>query len=274
MPYKNGNMPKNATVWTVGMITFLQKNFYKYTNGQLAEKLGLTLTVVRTKCYEMGLKRMEMEYWTDEQTKFLLDNYGKYGDKELAEIFNTKWKKNKNWTLKHIEKKRKYLQLKRTPEQLRVIKDRAIEKGVYLDGLKRTWLQRGVSADGSIRYWKYANSERRYPVIKVDGKWTQWARYTWQKHNGSIPAGYNIVFKNNNAQDLWVDNLEMVTDAEVARRNTVMASKSLSDNYIIGILSHRDLELRDLIRNRPSIIELKRQQLLLNRTIYEQQNIS
>src|SRR5688572_22780245 len=139
MPYRNGNIPPNKHEWTKAEINFIKKNFFRLTNPQLANALGLTLTLVRTKCYEMGLKRMELEYWTPAQIRFLKKNYGKYGDKELAEIFNKKWKKKKSWTLKHIEKKRLYLKLKRTPQQLRKIKDRAIKKGVYLEGLKKTW---------------------------------------------------------------------------------------------------------------------------------------
>lgn len=69
MPYRNGNIVKNATVWTNEMISSLKENFYKKTNQQLAEMLGLRLTVTRNKCRELGLKRMMLEYWNDEMPR-------------------------------------------------------------------------------------------------------------------------------------------------------------------------------------------------------------
>lgn len=62
-------------IWTDEMIHFLKENFNKMTNRELASCLNLKLTKVRDKCYEMGLKRMEMEYWTKDQVDFLLAYY-------------------------------------------------------------------------------------------------------------------------------------------------------------------------------------------------------
>lgn len=118
MPYKNGTIVQNATNWTDEMIQFLKDNFFTMTNPQLAQSLNLRLTVTRNKCKELGLRRIEMEYWTVEQVQFLKDNYTNKGDVEIAEIFEQRWPKNKKWIKQHICKKRKYLKLKRTKEQV------------------------------------------------------------------------------------------------------------------------------------------------------------
>ena len=99
-------------------IRFIKSNFYRMSNGQMAEALGVYIQAVREKCYQLGLYRMRLDYWTKEQIRFLKANYKKIGDKELAILFNSKWKKEKGWTFKHIEKKRLYLKLKRTAAQL------------------------------------------------------------------------------------------------------------------------------------------------------------
>jgi len=91
------------------------------TNRQLAASLNLRLTVTRNKCRELGLKRIEMEYWTDEQILFLKEHYKKMGDVEIAEIFEKRWPKNKPWRKQHINKKRKYLKLLRTAEEIKAI---------------------------------------------------------------------------------------------------------------------------------------------------------
>ena len=108
----------NKIDWTDKRLKFLKENYNTMTNQQIADSLGLKITAVRHKCYELGLYKMTLEYWTDEQVDFLLKNYKEKGDTELSEIFNEKWHKDKGWTKKHIEKQRRYLKLKRTPEEI------------------------------------------------------------------------------------------------------------------------------------------------------------
>ena len=268
MPAKKGNKLTGKLIWTDTDISFIRENFEQLSIVQLATLMGVKVHSMRIKCYAMGLKKMEMEYWTKRQVNFLVRNYTKYGDKELAEIFNRKWEKKKPWTLKHIEKKRKYLNIKRTPAQLLAIKEKHKKKGAYAIGNKKMWKTRGVSPEGSIRYWK-TSAGKPVPYIKVNGKFIQWARQEWMKYYGKIPKRKNIVFKDHNPYHLHVDNLEMISDSELAKRNSKISSVGLSDNYIIGMLTHKNPLVRPDLKGHP-IVELKRQSLILNRTIYEQ----
>jgi len=118
MPYKNGNTVWNATIWTGDMISSLKENFPNKTNKQLADMLNVRLTVLRNKTRELGLRKMEQEYWTDDQVKFLKANYKTKGDVEIAEYFQKICPKKKRWDKRHIRKKRGYLKLDRTPEEI------------------------------------------------------------------------------------------------------------------------------------------------------------
>lgn len=233
----------------------------------MADALGLKLTLVRMKCYELGLKRMELEYWTVAQVKYLKSNYKKIGDKELAEIFNKRWHKAKGWTHKHIEKKRKYLKLKRTQKQIVAIRKRNVDNGRFAMCPVKAWKVRGITPDGTIRYWRKWNSQDTFPVIKVDGKFVHWGRWTWEQKYGSIPAGMNVVFKDGNQYNLKDDNLELLSNAQLSYRNSLKSSKGLSDNYIAGILTHHNPEAREILLRDKGLLDLKRVQLLLNRTI-------
>lgn len=257
-------------IWTAKEIEFIKQNFQTQTNRELANGLGLSLTLVRMKCYELGLKRMELEYWTNVQVKWLQILYPFIGDHELAMMFDEAYPKNKGWTLKHIEKKRKYLGLKRTPEQIAAIKVRNGLAGCWRLGSKHTWQTRGVAPEGEIRFWCRPKSQKQYPVIKSGGRFVHWAPFSWEQRHGKIAKGMNVIFKDGDPYNLSIDNLELITDAEMARRNSVTASTGLSDNYVAGILSHRDPELRKEIRVDTSLLNLKRKQLQLNRLINEQ----
>lgn len=117
------------TIWTIEMDNFLIENYSKFTNHQLATKLGLTLTVIRNRLAEFGIKRMEMEYWSREQIEFLKTNYRSMGDVEIAGHFQKVFNKKKLWTKQQIRKKRCYLNLHRTPSEIQFIKHKNSSPG-------------------------------------------------------------------------------------------------------------------------------------------------
>lgn len=45
-------------------------------------------------------------------------------------------------------------------------------------------------------------------------------RYIWEQSNGPIPAGHNIIFKDRNTLNCNLDNLEMVSNADLLNRNS------------------------------------------------------
>ena len=109
---------------------------------------------------------MELQYWTAAQTRFLRDNYKAFGDTELAEIFEIKWFKAKGWTKKHIEKKRRYLKLKRTTEEKRQIKIRNTKMGRFKICNEKMWKKRGVTPVGEKRVW-FNQLNTPFVVIKI-----------------------------------------------------------------------------------------------------------
>lgn len=192
------------------------------TNRELARELRISLVMVRMKCYSMGLKRMELEYWTPEQVRFLKSHYRKIGDVELAEVFEEKWPKNKKWTLKHIDKKRKYLGLKRTPRQVQKIFERNKKMGRFKFCPINRWILAGVFPEGTVRIWRssYQTGPGSYfKAIKVNGKYVHYAKWLYEQHNGKMPPGYVTGFKDRNNMNVVIDNLECITRAEHARRN-------------------------------------------------------
>jgi hypothetical protein len=111
----------NATEWTEERNQFLRENFDTMTNKQLAAALDLRLTVVRNQTRALGLRKLELEPWTDDQLEFLLANYQVIGDVDIVEILQQRYPRKKGWSKHHIAKKRGYLNLNRTQEQLDTI---------------------------------------------------------------------------------------------------------------------------------------------------------
>ena len=121
----------NKVIFLPEDIQFIKDNFYNMTNQQLADALGLKKTIVRTKAYELGLKRMTLEYWPDEATAFLIANYKTIGNVELVKIFTDKFPKQKKWRDSQIDKKLSHLGLKRNKQDWYNILERNRQNGSY-----------------------------------------------------------------------------------------------------------------------------------------------
>jgi hypothetical protein len=93
-------------------------------NGEIGKMFGAALSTISWRRSQLGLRKMELHKWNDKEIEWLKKLYKVMGDLEIALIFDEAFPKEKSWTLKHIEKKRNYLGLHRTKEELRQIKRR------------------------------------------------------------------------------------------------------------------------------------------------------
>jgi hypothetical protein len=208
-------MPDKIII-TDEQIAFIQQNYESVSNKELGAALGLKLHMIRKVCYKLRLYRMILDYWTDEQIHFLQKNYKKIGDKELAILFNLMWDKNKPWTWKHIEKKRLYLNLKRTTEQLLKIKSRNKARGCWMN--TTTWEKRGVAPIGTIKTWTTSGGRYQMKMIKTQNGFTHYGHWLYEQTFGPMPTGYLIGFKDGNNMNVVPENLEAITRGEHARR--------------------------------------------------------
>jgi hypothetical protein len=63
---------------------------------------------------------------------------------------------------------------------------------------------------------------KMYLYIKIaDSHWEQLNRYTWEQHNGPIPKGMVVVYKDGNYLNNDITNLLMITKKENMARNTI-----------------------------------------------------
>uniref|UniRef100_UPI003F694E61 HNH endonuclease signature motif containing protein n=1 Tax=Sediminibacterium sp. TaxID=1917865 RepID=UPI003F694E61 len=78
--------------------------------------------------------------------------------------------------------------------------------------------------DGDI-VTRYAHKERNAPPYKWirigKGKWEMYHVNLWKQHNGNIPNGHIIVFKDKNTMNVRIENLECITKKENMLRNSI-----------------------------------------------------
>jgi hypothetical protein len=152
--------------------------------------------------------------WTPQMENFLRKNYRHYGDLMLAQMMNDRYPHRFRWNIKNIEKKRSFLGLKRTKEEVFILRSEWAR--VYApDRLERMWEDRNKMKVGEVRRWG------RYEHIMTEQGIMLLHRYTWIKNHGRVKKGYNVVKKDATKSGGDIDNLELVSDAELGKRNSI-----------------------------------------------------
>lgn len=114
-----------------------------------------------------------------------------------------------------------------------------------------------------------------YKYIRVSlGEWELYHRVVWQKHNGEIPEGGIISFKDGNSLNCSIENLKLLSLEENMKRNS--GSINLTDGMVATYMATKSRkvnhELRNKLKEHPELIELKRNQLKLARAIKYKQD--
>lgn len=84
--------------------------------------------------------------------------------------------------------------------------------------MPQTWVPIGTRVRSSDGYWKVKVSDSPGPGESRRG-WQQQHRLIWEEAHGPQPRGTAIVFVDGDPDNLTLDNLEIVTRAELARLN-------------------------------------------------------
>lgn len=99
------------------------------------------------------------------------------------------------------------------------------KKGLQIGGVETQFRQgnlpHNTKYDGCISI-RSDNRGRKYKYIRVSkSKWEPLHRWVWIRHNGVIPKGFNIQFKDNNSLNCDFDNLYIISRSKQIDQNTL-----------------------------------------------------
>ena len=129
-------------------------------------------------------------------------------------------------------------------------------------------------ADGAITI-RYDN--RGVPVKHIRqalGKWEYLSRHVWRQSHGEIPKGHIVIHRDGDSMNCDIDNLEMITRAENARRNynkekIKEGHRNLTDEYVFRYYQRykkiRDIDFEDAKAN--GLLEIWRAEIQLKRQL-------
>jgi hypothetical protein len=274
---------KTTTIWYKPELELMRNEFFNCTLLQLLERINqlrtepVTYQEMRHQLIRMGLKKMIQIRWSKEDIDFLYENYRTIGDLELSKLLTARKstfrvingeKVYRTFTKKHVDKKRQLLGLFRSTAEIKAILQRNIKNGRHVWTKQNNAYTQGIktlAAEGTIRLWRTEGNS--HYVIKINKRYVFLSRHLWEQKHGAIPNGMVIRAKDGNPLNCDIDNWEMVNRNEHLEKNT--GCEALSDKYIVDKLTYRNDILKKQLRQMPELIELKRSQIKLNRTVNE-----
>lgn len=279
---------KRKGAWTKRQIKLLRKEYRTCEDPrELARRLGKTYKAVATRAKILGLKRkFKAGSWKPDEDKILTKLYPKMTNQEIGERMGVK--------ASAIDARAFKLGLKKDPEwrymcsmvsafqkgsvpankgrrQKEYMSKAAIER-TKATRFKKGQLPKNTLCDGAIRIRRtsIARGSRQYKVIRIAlGKWVELSRYNWEKKHGPIPKGMRLHCKSKDPLNCDPGNWELISGADAVRRNS--GSLHLKDGYVaMMICGKNNMDLFQEILKDKKLIELKRQQIILKRTVNEQ----
>lgn len=179
--------------WTPLQVEALRAWYPHTKTAKVAEALGITIGLVNRKAYSLGLKKTPEYMASDDACRLRRDS--KAGLLRRFPKGNTPWNKG--------------------------------VKGVSYPGMVATQFKKGQHP----HTWKPIGAERLskegYLQRKMADTGCTWRDYVavhriiWLEAGREIPAGYALAFKDGDKTHITLDNLELVSRADLMKRNTI-----------------------------------------------------
>ena len=233
-------------IWTAEEDELVRRMFPDESTHVLCEMLGRGYSSVSNRAFGMGLKK------SDAYRKAYMTELGK-------------------------DLKRNGVAYRFPAGHVPANKGKAMPAEVY-EKAKRTMFKPGNkpanTREGvghiSVRKDKLGNS---YKYIKLaDSNWIPLHRKLWMDANGEVAKGMIVAFKDGDSMNCVLENLKLISRKENRIRNA--GHSTLKDTYVAGLMARDGRrvipELAAELVKMPELIELKRNNLKLNRYVNEQ----
>ena len=183
----------NRHIWSDEEVLLLRKLYPDTRTQDIADLLGLKLRKVYSKAKYLGLEKSEA---------YMCAELQRQGDRLKHDGRAVQFKKgHQSWNKGLRGMCMGGIQTQFKPGHIpHTIKPIGTER-ISQDG----YLQRKVTNEGAARF--------HYKFVH---------RIVWEEANGPIPTTHYVTFKNGNRLDVRLENLELISRAEHAARNSIM----------------------------------------------------
>lgn len=219
-------------IYTKAHETFLRKYVPGHPIKEILKKFNtrfdMDLTEIRIKSLmhrlglRCGIKPNPPRIYTKEVCDFIKKNNKGKTALQMSELLTKKFKKE--FTVKQIKIIRQKLHLVSGLtgrfEKGNVPPNKG-KKGYCAKGCEAGWFKKGNNPRNKLPVGTEIVDGKGYKKTKIadPNKWEFLHKIIWQKHNGKIPAGHCVSFKDGNKLNCDISNLFLISRAENAVLN-------------------------------------------------------
>lgn len=232
--------------WTDSDIEKFKKLYPVTSSKDLVKIFGRSAAAINSKAKYLSLMKdsefFKKKQFTPEEIGYLIENYPHIRTDKIGKKFDR--------TTRSIYGKARCMGLKKSAEFMASPDAGNFQKGCTIgkefwykkgdvsankgkkmsaemrEKCKHTFFQKGsipsnTKKDGEI-VLRHNKKKKAYYWIRISqDNWELLHRVLWEKENGDIPKGYNVVFKDGNQMNCEVSNLKLISKAELMLKNTI-----------------------------------------------------
>lgn len=224
-------MTRNA--YTEQEMDYIKQHYQTQTDAEIGKALGRSHLSIKNRRKLSKLHRKRPGEWPQEQLQYLAEHYPSTATKELAKTLGR--------TINQVNNKAAHMGIKKTEKYIQDCLKKCVEAGkknrfhanqTPWNKGKKGWQPEGNQATQFKKGTKPLNTRKQYAtricpkdgyiLIKLSDKnWVHKHRLVYERLHGPIPPKHVVGFRDKNRQNLAATNLELLTLAENAKRNSM-----------------------------------------------------
>jgi hypothetical protein len=236
--------------WTNEEVAILNEYAFSPMRELMQMLPGRKRNAIYWKLGILGYNRETYRRYTVEEDDFIKKNCAEHGNRYIA--------KHLRRTEKSIAKRMIVLGLKRSDEQLFVMRGK--NRGCFKKGRS----SEKAFKEGVLQLCFDERSGNTFYNIKIGKKFVRFSRYLYEQYNNEVLSSSDIVFhKDGNSMNLLKENLIKINRIELMRNNI-----DKDDAFLKRILRISDPEIIERIKSEfPDLINIKKSAFKLNKEI-------
>lgn len=178
--------------FTEQQLAYLREHYARTQNKVLADKFGCSIHTIENKSFELGLKKDKDFVWEmSRENMKRITHLGMVHRYQKGQSPVNKGKKQKEYMSPEAIERTKATRFQKGQLPKNTLHDHAVTIRIDSKGRPYKWIRLGLA------------------------KWVPYHRYLWEQHNGPIPKGYNIQFRDGNTLNCEdINNLYIISRSE------------------------------------------------------------
>ena len=218
--------------WTKENLDYLKKNYPRgVSSKKMAAHLGCSEDTVRNKAARIGLHRPK--FWTKERDEVMRELYSHTLNVDLAKkLGTTESAVSARGFVLGLKKTKEFIQSHARAGQFpkgnipmnkgRKMREWASEEAIQK--MRTGWYKKGNIPLNHKEIGHERVTRDGFIIVKVaePDVFVHKHRVIWEQHNGKIPEGMIVTFKDGNKRNFDISNLQLMTRSENMMRNSYL----------------------------------------------------